>query len=208
MSATGTSAMGGGCPTTLLRFHRRDRLYAERGGSLEPDAPPPARAPATPTPLHEFAARYPDIPVLRGQDQRGLGPGPGPVQRRASGSSWIGLQEFTGEEIKDDNLQRVAECCNRSTELYWDLWELKKQAPCPVPGIFSPFTYGARFTMWGGRRAQLLQACVGHLPPDHGGGGLPGGGGAGTHLLDLRQSLFRHTRFLRVDGGAGHLLPG
>ncbi len=73
----------------------------------------------------------------------------------------IDLQEFTGEEIKDDNLQRVADCCNRSTQLYWDLWELKKQAPCPVPGIFSPFTYGARFTMWGRPEgAELLQACV------------------------------------------------
>jgi benzoyl-CoA reductase/2-hydroxyglutaryl-CoA dehydratase subunit BcrC/BadD/HgdB len=71
------------------------------------------------------------------------------------------LEEFTGEELKEENLRRVAENTNRCTELYYELWELRKHVPSPVPGVFSPFTYGNRFTMWGRPEGvALLEKCI------------------------------------------------
>jgi len=59
------------------------------------------------------------------------------------------LEEFTGERLKEENLRRVAEKANQATELYNDLWELRKRIPCPVPGSSAFLAYGMRFTMWG-----------------------------------------------------------
>ncbi|MFY9115078.1 MAG: 2-hydroxyacyl-CoA dehydratase family protein [Dethiobacteria bacterium] len=71
------------------------------------------------------------------------------------------LEELAGEELKEENLRRVARKVNRCTELYNDLWELKKQVPCPVPGIFSLFVCATRFSMWGRDEGiQTLEKCV------------------------------------------------
>lgn len=71
------------------------------------------------------------------------------------------LEELTGEKLKEENLRRVAEKCNRCTELYYDLWELRKHVPSPVPAIFALYTYAARFTMWGRDECIAdLEACI------------------------------------------------
>lgn len=71
------------------------------------------------------------------------------------------LEELAGEELKDENLRVVAEKVNRCTELYRDLWELKKQIPCPVPGIFSLFICATRFAMWGRDEGiKTLESCL------------------------------------------------
>ena len=71
------------------------------------------------------------------------------------------LEELAGEELKLENLKVVAEKVNRCTELYHDLWELKKQVPCPVPGIFSLFVCATRFSMWGRAEGiKTLEACL------------------------------------------------
>lgn len=71
------------------------------------------------------------------------------------------LEEFTGEKVSEENLRRVAENANRCTELYHELWEMRKIVPCPVPGVFSPFTYGNRFTAWGRPEGvALLEKCL------------------------------------------------
>jgi benzoyl-CoA reductase/2-hydroxyglutaryl-CoA dehydratase subunit BcrC/BadD/HgdB len=71
------------------------------------------------------------------------------------------LEELAGEELKDENLRSVAEKVNRCTELYHDLWELKKQVPCPVPGIFSLFVCASRFSMWGRDEGiKTMQKCL------------------------------------------------
>lgn len=71
------------------------------------------------------------------------------------------LEELAGEELKEENLRAVAEKVNRCTELYHDLWELKKQVPCPVPGIFSLFVCATRFSMWGRDEGiRTLEKCL------------------------------------------------
>jgi benzoyl-CoA reductase/2-hydroxyglutaryl-CoA dehydratase subunit BcrC/BadD/HgdB len=54
-----------------------------------------------------------------------------------------------GEEISEERLRDVIENCNRAAELHYQIWEMKKNVPCPVPNIFNIWIYGTRFTMWG-----------------------------------------------------------
>ena len=71
------------------------------------------------------------------------------------------LEEFSGEELTEEKLRRVAEKANECTELCLELWDLHKAVPCPVPNIFSLFTYGVRFAMWGTDEAvRTLQNMV------------------------------------------------
>jgi len=71
------------------------------------------------------------------------------------------LEELAGEKLKEENLRAVAERVNRCTELYHDIWELKKQIPCPVPGIFSLFVCASRFSMWGRDEGiKTLEGCL------------------------------------------------
>ena len=71
------------------------------------------------------------------------------------------LEELAGEELKEENLRELAVRANRCTELYNDLWELKKNVPNPVPGIFSLFVCGTRFSMWGREEGiRTLEQCV------------------------------------------------
>ncbi|WP_287155086.1 2-hydroxyacyl-CoA dehydratase family protein [Candidatus Solincola tengchongensis] len=71
------------------------------------------------------------------------------------------LEEFLGEELDEERMRRVIENANRATELYWELWDLHKFAPCPVPNAFSLMTYGIRYTMWGTEEAvKVMRSMV------------------------------------------------
>lgn len=71
------------------------------------------------------------------------------------------LEELAGEELKEENLRRVGAKVNRCTELYNDLWEMKKNVPNPVPGVFSLFICGTRFAMWGRDEGiRTLEKCL------------------------------------------------
>ncbi len=59
------------------------------------------------------------------------------------------LEEFLDEELTEDKLRTVCEKTNRGSELFMELWELHKAVPDPVPNLFTLFTYGTRFSMWG-----------------------------------------------------------
>jgi benzoyl-CoA reductase/2-hydroxyglutaryl-CoA dehydratase subunit BcrC/BadD/HgdB len=59
------------------------------------------------------------------------------------------LQDFLGEELDEERMRDVAEKANRCTELYYELWDLHKHKPCPVPNIFALYAYSTRFTLWG-----------------------------------------------------------
>jgi benzoyl-CoA reductase/2-hydroxyglutaryl-CoA dehydratase subunit BcrC/BadD/HgdB len=99
--------------------------------------------------IHEFVSHYLDIPQFilekpvddsaRGREQYSK------YYRRLVAD----LEEFAGEELTEEKLLPVAERANECTELCLELWDLHKAVPCPVPNIFSLFTYGVRFAMWG-----------------------------------------------------------
>jgi benzoyl-CoA reductase/2-hydroxyglutaryl-CoA dehydratase subunit BcrC/BadD/HgdB len=99
--------------------------------------------------IHEFVAHHLGIPQFflpkppddsgRGRKQYGL----------YMHNLIAELEKFLGEEMTEAKLRRVLEKANRCTELYYELWDLHKAVPCPVPNLFSLFMYGTRFTMWG-----------------------------------------------------------
>lgn len=103
--------------------------------------------------IHEFVARYYDIPQFILEK---------PVDDSGRGRELYGknlrllisqLEEFIGEELSEEKLRKVVEGANRCTELVSELWDLRRSVPCPVPALFSIFTYGTRFTMWGSDEA-------------------------------------------------------
>ncbi len=71
------------------------------------------------------------------------------------------MEEFLGEKLDEDRMREVLGQRQPASELYWELWDLHKFRPCPVPNLFSLFTYGTRFTMWGTEEAvDVMQSMV------------------------------------------------
>ncbi len=98
---------------------------------------------------HEFLGRHLDIPLLflekpADNSERGIA-----EYHRYYAHLTCEIEEFLGEKLDEERMRSVVEKANRAAELYWELWELQKNAPSPVPNLFSLFTYGARFTRWG-----------------------------------------------------------
>ena len=99
--------------------------------------------------MHEFASNYLGIPqfILEKpveDNQRGVDQYHKNFYRLVEQ-----LEEFVGERLSEERLREVVENCNRAAELHYQLWELKKNVPCPVPNLFNFFVYGTHFTMWG-----------------------------------------------------------
>ncbi len=98
---------------------------------------------------HEFLGRYLDIPLLflekpADNSERGIAEYHKYYTRLIEE-----LEDFLGEKLNEDRMREVIGKANRGSELYWELWDLQRQVPSPVPNLFSLFMYGARFTMWG-----------------------------------------------------------
>ena len=98
---------------------------------------------------HEFLARYLDIPLLYlektvDNSERGV-----KQYYRYFMALVRDMEEFLGEKLDVERMRQVVEYANQASELYWELWDLHKFAPCPVPNVFSLMTYGVRYTMWG-----------------------------------------------------------
>jgi hypothetical protein len=111
--------------------------------------------------IHEFVAAYLDIPQFfleKPTENTGRG--------RELYSKYFrhlmkDLQEFIGEELDEDRVRETMELCNRCTELYYELWDLHKHIPSPVPNLFALYTYGVRFTVWGTEKAvEALEMMV------------------------------------------------
>jgi benzoyl-CoA reductase/2-hydroxyglutaryl-CoA dehydratase subunit BcrC/BadD/HgdB len=146
-------AMGLGLPDHLCSGNTIELASILAGADLKPDV----IISATPggcdvnAKIHEFVSHRIDVPQLilekpaydtnskRGKD----------IYYKNFRRLVRNLEEITGETLKEENLRRVAEKANRATELYYDLWELRKRRPSPVPGSSAFLTYGMRFSMWG-----------------------------------------------------------
>lgn len=110
---------------------------------------------------HEFLARHMDIPLLFLEK---------PVDNSERGVKQYykyffklveEMEEFLGQNLDEDRMRGVLEYANQASELFWELWDLHKFKPCPVPNLFSLITYGTRFTQWGTRNAvDIMQSMV------------------------------------------------
>jgi hypothetical protein len=110
---------------------------------------------------HEFLARYMDIPLIFVEK---------PVDNTERGVKQYykyfnrmveEVEEFLGQKLDEERMRYVIGNANRASELYWELWDLHKFKPCPVPNLFSLFVYAVRFTMWGTEEAvDIMQSMV------------------------------------------------
>lgn len=144
-------AMGLGIPDHLCSASTIELGSMLTGTDLEADAIISCTAGACDanSKIHEFVSNYLGIPQFilekpiddseRGIDQ----------YKRNFFNMVEQIEEFVGEKIKEERLRDVIMNCNRAAELHYQLWELKKNVPCPVPNVFNMFIYGARFTLWG-----------------------------------------------------------
>ncbi len=83
--------------------------------------------------IHEFVAREYGIPQFfiekpnytdrRGREQ----------YQKNFDASLRQLEDFIGEKLDEGRLREVLEKANRCTELYYELWDLRKLVPCPSP---------------------------------------------------------------------------
>ncbi|MBN2027706.1 MAG: 2-hydroxyacyl-CoA dehydratase [Actinobacteria bacterium] len=110
---------------------------------------------------HEFLARYMDIPLIFlekpvDNSQRGV-----KQYYRYFDKMVEDVEEFLDQKLDEDRMREVIGKANKASELYWELWDLHKFKPCPVPNLYSLFTYAARFTMWGTQEAvDVMQHMV------------------------------------------------
>jgi benzoyl-CoA reductase/2-hydroxyglutaryl-CoA dehydratase subunit BcrC/BadD/HgdB len=156
-------AMGLGIPDHLCSASTIELGSMLTGSDLEADAVISCTAGACDanSKIHEFVANYLGIPqfILEkpvDDTERGI-----EQYRRNFFGMVEQVEEFVGERISEERLRDVVENCNRAAELHYQLWELKKNSPCPVPNIFNMFIYGARFTKWGRPEAvRTMQVMV------------------------------------------------
>ena len=211
-SATGTWRWASVFPTTSAR-----RTTIEVGSMLgSDDFKPQAIVSAAPggcdinAKIHEFVSHYLDIPQFilekpvddteRGREQysknyRQARSRPRGVRRRGA-----------------DRGEAAPGRARRSTSAngaLLELWDLHKAVPCPVPNLFSLFTYAVRFTMWGTDEAiGTLQTMVDVSKKRLEERAYPAEKEVARCLLDLHQLLLRRARLLQLDGGERLHVPG
>ena len=111
--------------------------------------------------IHEFLAVYLDIPQFILEK---------PVDDTPEGHQQYelyfrklirDLEAFVGEQLTEEKLRRLLGKANRCAELFWDLHELRKAKPSPVPNLFNLFLAPTRFCMWGTDAAiEVLETMV------------------------------------------------
>jgi benzoyl-CoA reductase/2-hydroxyglutaryl-CoA dehydratase subunit BcrC/BadD/HgdB len=156
-------AMGLGIPDFLCSANTIALGSVLTGSDFVPDAivqTAPGACDAN-SKIHEFVAREYDIPQFfiekpnytdrRGREQ----------YQKNFEVCVMQLEAFLDEKLDEDRLREILKKANRCTELFYELWDLRKFVPCPVPNIFSLFTYSVRFTMWGREEGiEVLSAMV------------------------------------------------
>ncbi len=133
----------------------------------ETDLPPDAIISAAPgacdanSKIHEFLSHHLDIPQFVLEK---------PVDDSPEGHALYNtyyrklihdLESFIGERIDEHKLRTLLTKANRCAELYWELFDMHKAKPSPVPNIFQVFLPTIRFCMWGTDLAiEALEAMV------------------------------------------------
>lgn len=71
------------------------------------------------------------------------------------------IEEMTGQKLDIDHLKEICELSNKSTELFFEIHELKRNVPNPVPNAFSGHFQGLKLTNPGTPQAvEYLQLAL------------------------------------------------
>ena len=110
--------------------------------------------------IHEFAALQMDLPQFFVERPTDSSPR-GREQHWRYFSRFMGeLQEFIGEELDEEHMRQVLEHANGAAAHYYDLYDLYRFAPCPVPNVFTLYSYSVRFSLWGTPEATALMRAM------------------------------------------------
>ena len=140
-----------GLPDHVCSANSVEIASALSGLDLQPDAiisAAPGACDAN-SKVHELLSRWAGIPQMLLEV---------PVDDTPEGKALYGayfrrligqLEELSGERLDTDRLRAVVTASNRCTELYWELFELRKQRPFPMPNVFNVYLAALRFAAWG-----------------------------------------------------------
>ncbi|MDP8256023.1 MAG: 2-hydroxyacyl-CoA dehydratase family protein [Candidatus Alcyoniella australis] len=157
------AAIGLGLPDHICSSSSIELGSLLSGASLRPDAlisagPGGCDANAK---IHEFVSVQLDIPQLILEKPVDDTPRGRELYVANYRSLIRGLENLCGRKLTEEMLRPVVQRSNRCTELYWELWELRKARPSPVPNLFSMLIYGVRFSTWGTDQGiEMLQKLV------------------------------------------------
>jgi benzoyl-CoA reductase/2-hydroxyglutaryl-CoA dehydratase subunit BcrC/BadD/HgdB len=71
------------------------------------------------------------------------------------------LEDLLGEKMDEELMREVAENHNKGTELYWELSDMLRLSPCPVPNVAALYVVAIGLTMWGKKEGvQSIQRLV------------------------------------------------
>jgi benzoyl-CoA reductase subunit B len=104
--------------------------------------------------LHEYMAELWDIPLLNldapyYHDERSFR-----YYRREFRRMVERLEEIVGHKVDYDRLREILDCSNQSTELYWEIQDLKKADPYPLSNIYCVLVELMKY-IWSGRPEAL-----------------------------------------------------
>ena len=156
-------AMGLGIPDYLCSSSTIELGSILSGSDFEPDiivqsAPGACDANAK---IHEFVSLYMGLPQVFLEKPTDVTSRGKELYRRYFLAFIRSLEELIGEELDEEYMRQVLDKANQATDLYYELYDLRKFSPCPVPNIFNIFTYGARFTSWGLEKGiDMMQSMI------------------------------------------------
>jgi benzoyl-CoA reductase/2-hydroxyglutaryl-CoA dehydratase subunit BcrC/BadD/HgdB len=99
--------------------------------------------------IHELAAHRLGIPQFLLEKPVDDSPEGHALYRVAFHRLIAQLEDFLGERLDEAKLRRLLAGANRCTELYWEIFELHKARPSPVPNIFRMLLSPTRYCLWG-----------------------------------------------------------
>ena len=110
--------------------------------------------------IHEFAALKMGVPQLFVERPTDSSPRGREQHWRYFLRFMDELQELVGEELDEAQMRQVLEQCNAASEQYYDFYDLHRVVPCPVPNLFSLYSYSVRFSLWGTPAATELMRLM------------------------------------------------
>lgn len=110
---------------------------------------------------HAFLANYVGIPQLAWEKPAENSPKARDVWYERLKVLMRQLEELSGEKLDEGRMRYVLENCEKAWELWWELGELKKLKPCPIPNVFNMCADATRLALWGTEEGvELMQIIV------------------------------------------------
>jgi len=125
------------------------------GRDFEPDGIVQATAGACDanSKIHEFAARTLEVPQFFVEKPADDSPRGAEQHRRYFRRFMAELEQFIGEELDEQHMREVLTQVDRGGQAFADLQDLRRFRPCPVPNLFTLYSYAVRFSSWGTEEA-------------------------------------------------------